>query len=52
MIAAARGDAASASRAQLLKEEVDPLVTRMATQDAAAFKPAPPGGYANQIPVL
>ena len=52
LIAAGRGDVASASRAQLLKEEVDPMVTRMAIQDAAAFKPAPAGGFANQIPVL
>jgi TPR repeat protein len=52
LIAAARGDAPSAARAAFLKEQLNPLETKVAAQEAASFVPLSSGSFANETPTL
>ncbi len=52
LIAAAHGDMPSASRAQTLKEQMDPSEVKQASVDAASFAPQEASLSANQAPVL
>jgi TPR repeat protein len=52
LIAAANGDAPSAARAKFLQEQVDPMIYRLAAQDAASFAAKPAGKAANETPDL
>ena len=52
LIAANQGDAPSAARADMLKQQIDPMIAKAAAQEAASFVPQPVGTSANQTPVL
>ena len=52
LIAAASGDAPSAGRAAILKDQIGPDDVRMATAEAAGFVPKPSSRAANETPNL